>query len=271
MDWTQIIGNPWVGFSGALIGVFGIIVSIIFYLRTRRYQKPTYFKRSIRWYDGVNIPHKDISLMFQGKVIPRFTITHLAFWNAGNQTIREHDFAPASPLCLKIPEEIEVFDIRITAVTANEICANLETSKELEAGVQKKILVHFDYLDNNDGFSIQLIHDAESASGIKFSGKLPGVSKFKSSSSDSRERDLFSPLGYSQPFRSYPPVFKWLFIPLVSLGLGGTGIWSIYWALFMEFHWYHIFGGLLIFYLFVPFVVFSEVSPPKALSEAKLD
>ena len=206
MDWSQIITNPWVGFAGTLFGVLGIIASTVIYFRTRRYQQPAYYKSSIRWYDGANVPHKDIQLTFRGKNIPRFTITHLAFWNAGNQTIRESDFAPASPLSLEIPEEVEVFDIRITAVTAQEIRASLDSPEAIEAGEMKNIPVHFDYLDGNDGFSIQLIHDAMSVSGIKFIGKLPGVAEFKSSGSDAY--GLLSPLDY-QPSS---PLEKWVFV-----------------------------------------------------------
>lgn len=268
MNWTQIIGDPWVGFIGTLFGVLGIIASVVFYFRTRRYQQPAYYKSSIRWYDGANVPHKDIKLTFRGKTIPRFTITHLAFWNAGNQTIRERDFAPASPLGLEIPEGVEVFDVRITAVTAEEIRASLDSPEAIEAGDKKKIPVHFDYLDGNDGFSVQLIHDANSASGIKFSGKLPGVSGFKSSASYSGNHGLLSPLGYGPPFRYTPPLIKWIFVPLISLGLGGVGIWSIYWAFFKEFHWYQILGGLMASYLFMPFILLSELNPPKALAEA---
>lgn len=268
MNWTQIIANPWVGFAGSLFGVLGIIASVVLYFRTRKYQQPAYYKSSIRWYDGANVPHEDINLTFRGKTIPRFTITHLAFWNAGNQTIRERDFAPASPLSLEIPEGVEVFDIRITAVTAEEIRASLETEEALKAGEKRNIPVHFDYLDGDDGFSLQLIHDAESTSEFKFSGKLPGVSGFKSSASYSRERGLISPLGYGPSFQFNSPMFKWVFTPLVSLGLGGVGMWSIYSAVFKEFHWYQIFGGFMIVYLFMPFIVFSELNPPKALAEA---
>lgn len=271
MNWTAIIENPWIGFAGTLFGVLGIIASIVFYFRTRKYQQPAYYQSSIRWYDGANVPHKDVQLTFRGRTIPRFTITHLLFWNAGNQFIRESDFAPASQLSLEIPEGVEVFDIRLTAVTANAIRVYLETEEAIEAGERRSIPVHFDYLDGDDGFSVQLIHDAKSSAGFRFSGKLPGVSEFKSTTSYSRERGLISPLGYGPSLQYNSPMFRFLFTPLLSLGLGGIGIWSIYWAIFREFHWYQVFGWLMVFYLFMPFIVFLEINPPKALAEAVIE
>ena len=268
MDWNQVIGNPWVGFTGTLFGVLGILASIVFYLRARRYQQPAYYKSSIRWYDGADVPHKDIKLTFRGKNISRFTITHLAFWNSGNQTIRESDFAPASPLRLVIPKDVEVFDIRVTAVTAPEICASLDSPEVIVAGEKKEIPVHFDYLDGEDGFSIQVIHDSRSVSGIKFVGKLPGVSSFRSSTSYKKNRGLLSPLGYRPAIPHTSGVEKWVAMPMLFMGLGGIGIWSIYWALFKEFHWYQVPGAFMVIYLLIPFFLLSEVNPPKGLATA---
>jgi len=268
MDWNQVILNPWVGFVGTVFGVFGVLISIIFYFRTRQFQQPAYFKSSLRWYDGANIPHNDIRLTFQGKELSRFTITHLVFWNAGNQAIRESDFAPASPLRLVLPEETEIFDIRIIAVTASEIRASLDYPETIDAGAEKVIPVHFDYLDGNDGFCIQVIHDSKSAERIEFAGKLPGVSKFRSCTSFS-QKSFISQIVSDVQRMSFPsPLIKWITIALAFFCLGGVGIWSLYSAFFSEFHWYQVFGAFMTIYLFVPFLLFSEINPPSVLTDA---
>jgi len=269
MDWNNIISNPWVGIAGTLFGIIGILVSVVLYLRTRRFQQPAYYKTSLRWYDGKQAPHSDIRLMFRGKEISRFTITQLAFWNAGNQTVREADFVPASPLRLVISEDIEVFDIRITRVTTPEIRASLDTREPLNAGMKKEIPVHFDYLDKDDGFSIQAIHDGSTDEKISFVGKLPGVSKFRlGTTSFSKEPTLISRSGRGQLIPYTPPLVRWLIVPLAFFGLGGLGLWSLYWAIFKEFHWYQIFGAMFVVYLVLPFIVFGEANPPKALCDA---
>lgn len=268
MDLNQIILNPWVGFIGTVFGVFGVLISIIFYFRTRRFQQPAYYKSSLRWYDGTNIPHNDISLTFRGKEISRFTITHLVFWNAGNQAIRESDFAPASPLRLVLPEEAEIFDIRIIAVTASEIRASLDSPETIEAGAEKAIPVHFDYLDGNDGFCIQVIHDSKSAEGIEFAGKLLGVSKFLSSTSFSQKSFISQIVSDLQRIPSPSPLAKWITIAFACFSLGSVGVWSLYSALFSEFHWYQVLGAFMTIYLFVPFLLFSEINPPRVLTDA---
>jgi hypothetical protein len=268
MDWNQLIINPYVGFVGTVFGVIGVLISINFYFRTRQFQQPAYYKSSLRWYDGSNIPHNDIRLTFRGKEISRFTITHLVFWNAGNQAIRESDFAPASRLRLTLPEDAEIFDIRIIAVTASEIRASLDSPETIEAGIEKVIPVHFDYLDGNDGFCIQVIHNSKSTEGIEFAGKLPGVPKFRSSTSFLQKSIISQMVSDIQRIPSLPPLAKRITITLAFFSLGSVGLWSLYSAFFEEFHWYQVFGAFMTIYLFLPFLLFSEIYPPMILTDA---
>lgn len=269
MNWEHFITNPWVGFIGTALGVLGIALSIFFYLRTRKYQQPAYFRSSIKWYDGAFVPHDDVKLTFRGQVIDRFMITHLAFWNAGNETIRGADFVPASPLRLYLPTDSEIFDLRITAVTTPEIGARLEADTTLPRNVEKELRIHFDYLDEGDGFSVQVIHDSKTDDDIEFKGKLPGVSRFRTNIVHDRLYGFSSPLGYRTRSITVPsPIMKWLILPIAGFGLGGIGVWSLYWAIFHEFHWYQVFGAFFLVYLVMPFVFFLELNPPKGLAHA---
>lgn len=264
MDFQTIMQNPVIGFIGTFVGVIGLISSIIFYFKSRRFQRPTFSKRSIKWFDGKSIPHEDIKLTFRGKEISRFVITHLAFWNSGNQTIRKSDFAKSSVLRIAIPSGTEVFDVRVTACTAPEIQVSLNSPNSFEADAFKEIEVDFEYLDANDGFSIQIIHDGQSDK-FQFLGKLPGVADFlatKSSYSDVNRRFVKT---LERGVNIVGPLQKWVIVPLLCLGFGSYGLWNIYQAIFHEFHWYQPFFGILAFYLVIPFLIFSDKSPPKAL------
>lgn len=274
MNWGSIIVNPWVGFLGTLFGIFGLLASVVIYLRTRRFQQPTYQKRSIKWLDVESFPHNEIKLTFRGKEIPRFTITHLAFWNSGNQTIRSSDFATTSPLCLRIPPTTEVFSIQVSACTAPEIRADIDSPSSFITDAIRDIPVGFDYLDAGDGFSIQVIHDSRSDSEFKFVGKLPGVSKFMTVTS-LFDRTLESATTISKYFHMQNSqllfgISKLFFIPL-TIFIGLIGMASLYSAIFVEFHWYLILVGILVVYLAIPFVIISEPTIPKKLELAQSD
>lgn len=265
MTIDQIISNPWIGFTGTVLGLLGILASAITYYKSRQIQQPAYCKRSIRWLDGSNLPHKDIQLSFRGKNIQRFTITHIAFWNAGNKTIRPSDFAATNPLRLELPDDCEIFDIRIVASTTLDIQARIASPEAISSGEAKAIPIDFEYLDLDDGFSIQIIHDAKSEESIKMLGKIPGVKEFKNNSfsSDSWTQ---SPLAYRPFSKRSSPMERWVAIPS-AIGLGGLGAYFIYKAIFSEFHWYYVPGGLMIFYTLLPFILINELHPPNTLVE----
>lgn len=262
----SIIANPWVGVIGTLVG---IVVSIVIYMRGRQFQRTAYSCSSMKWYDGKSVPHADLKLTFRGKEIPRFTITHMAFWNSGNQVIRKSDFAPASQLRLRIPPDTEVFDIRVTASTAPEIRASVDSPDTFVAcPTGDEVPVNFDYLDPNDGFSIQVIHDAASLAEFTFLGKLPGVHEFQGTSRAQNALGPYSPILLSP---DNPPMLMWFVIPVMFFGAGAIGVWSIYWAIFREFHWYQIPGGLMVIYFIVPFLIASHPTLPNALHKAMTD
>jgi hypothetical protein len=268
----QLLQNPWAGFVGTVLGVLGVALSIVFYLRSRRIQRPTYAKRSIRWFDGSDTPHSDLKMYFRDQQIQRFTITHLAFWNAGNQTIRKGDFATASPLRLHIPSELTLLDIRVTARTTSENSVLVIPPAVLPSHPASDIHIDFDFFDANDGFAVQLVHDGESTKDITLLGKLPGAPSIEQvgpggdvSRSFARVRSSFF-RGSSRPFLRTPWFIKYVFMPISGLSLGSIGFVSLYYMIWREFHWYQPFGLIFLVYLLLPFAMF-EREPPFALIE----
>lgn len=267
MNWTEFASNPWVSLAGTLFGVIGIVISIVFFLRSRKVKRPTYYSRSMRWFDGKQMPHDELTLLFRGRPISRFTITHIAFWNGGNDTFRALDFAKSSPLRLVIPNGVEVFDIRIIARTTESNGTILDTPTSIAAATIKDVPIQFDYFDPNDGFLLQIIHDGGRDQRIEIAGKLPGVSKFEEHIETSSSDFVFDNRRLRSVFSHMSSLQRFLLLPLAFFALGSLGPISIYYAYFKEFHWYHILGFFCTLYLAVPFSLWREPIPPKALCE----
>lgn len=259
---TQLVQNPWVGFAGMLIG---ILLSTYFFVRSRRFQQPAVSKNSLQWFDGRQIPHKDVQLVFRGTTVERFTITHLVFWNAGNLPIRWGDFAATSPLRVSISKGTTVFDISLTGTTSPELAVHLGEECILANDGESAIPITFSFLDPNSGFSLQVIHDGKSDTGIDIKGKLPGVSEFKRSSFVTPSnrvalRFLRRPVGGQRAFRFVATAYSLIF--------GSLGLAAVYKAVFEDFNWIAVPGGFLSLLLLVPFLFVGQVYPPKALVEA---
>jgi len=269
MNWAGLLSTPWVGVAGTLFGLLSIVLSLVFYLRSRRVAKPCYAVSSTRWFDNKDVPHEDLQLQFRGRTIPRFTITHIAFWNAGSGTILPGDFAPSSPLGLAISDDIEVFDVRIIATTTPDIHASLCSTMPLSRGRKEDTAIQFEYLDHGDGFVIQVIHDGSSPRCIGIKGKIPGIVALTRGNSSGIMGRSFDRSGRQVvPFQYMHPLFRYVFIPATCFALGAVGFFCVYSAIFRVFHWYFIPAAFLLIYLVVPFIFWVDVVPPRTLCDA---
>lgn len=265
MNWTQVAANPWIGFAGTLLGVVGIALSVVLYFRGRKVKKPAVFTRSIRWFDGEDVPHQELTLSFRGKPISRFTISHLVFWNAGTEMFRSSDFAPTSPLRIRIPGGVEVFDVRISGVTARETGVTVQGPSSLPANGPNEVPITFHYLDPNDGFAVQIIHNGSVDQYPKFIGKLPGVNAFKKidlsqGTRSERSRQRATAMAFS-------PVMDRVVFPIFVFSIASLGPLSIYWTFSEGFHWYYVFLYVCTAFIVLPFAYWAEPRIPKDLLE----
>ena len=260
----QLLQNPWFGFAGTVVGIIGVILSVIFYSRSRRFSRPSFLRTSMRWFDGSENPHSDLQLIFRGHPVRRFTITQLVFWNAGNEPIRPFDFAKASQLRLEMPSEFDLFDARITVLTAPETALTLGEPVVDSSSGKRVIPIYFDYVDGGDGFVAQIVHDGTSHRDIEVAGKLTGVQSFHKAS-----------LPYSlTSFRSLEsriepalPLIQFVFAPMIMFSLGLVGAWSSC-SYLSRIHWYQVPIAILTLFLLTPFIIFGGDRLPKKLRDA---
>ena len=262
-----MVSNPWIGFFGTVVGVVGLVLSVFFYYKSVKVKRPTVRSVSLNWFDGSHIPHKDLELKFRGISATRFTITHIAFWNAGTDPIRPSDFSASSPLRISYPLEMQVFDIHISAVTSPELAVSIEPPKQRGSEPILERAISFAYFDRNDGFSIQVVHDGLPEQTIEIVGKLPGAPPFKRESTNRRARSFIRR-------KELPPLAKtsWLevlYIGLFALSIGIPGVVAIYYAIFIEFHWFLVPASLSAVWVVVAGIVLlaipSDLAPPKGL------
>jgi hypothetical protein len=219
----------------------------------------------MRWFHGSEAPHSDLQLTFRCRQVPRFTITQLLFWNAGNQAIRSADFAKASQFRIEFPGTLQLFDAKITAVSARETAVTLGEAIESPEASTRTIPIGFDYFDRGDGFILQLIHDGDSHRGIRFAGKLLGVASLGRSSPPLNTAPDFESV--QREWEMMMPFFPWISMTFF-LVLGCIGAWNIYYAVFDQFHWYRLVGALPIFFLVLPIALCVKRRPPKKLYDA---
>lgn len=164
----QILGQGWVG---TFIGIIGILIAIYQYFSSAK-AIPTfqYFGQNIIS-NNKNLLPSEVSVLYNGSVVDRLSLTYIAFWNDGKATIRSSDIAEKYPLSFTFRNGI-ILNSEIIKTTKKSIDAHIEISRTENS----KLNFGFSYLDARDGFLIKVLHTSDFIK-PEFGGAIMGVPK----------------------------------------------------------------------------------------------
>ena len=196
------MAERWVTDWGYVIGVVGIVLSAIgLYVGFKGWKRkrPTYVIRSNNLFSGLEHTIPDVQVNFPGYGLPinALTVTNIALWNAGTETINTQDIVKDNPLSLYAKSGVVI-------LSASVIERTLPFNK-LECGLinseRTRVTITFDYLDHNDGALIQIFHTGMGNDDIQLEGTIKGARSIK-------RRTLVAPGTKNQ-------LSRWLAIPVV--------------------------------------------------------
>src|SRR5664280_2673660 len=84
--------------AGLAIGVIGIVLAVLFGLRSRRSKKILYVARKFNLLGRRLAGLPRFQAQYDGKKLENLTAVKLLVWNRGNETLTPEDFAKADPL-----------------------------------------------------------------------------------------------------------------------------------------------------------------------------
>ena len=177
--------NPWLVIISFIITFLGFILAFIFYFKSKKVKKPRLESRSLNLLKESAEKIEGLKITYLNENIPNITITKLAIWNDGNDTINKSDIASADPLLITAKDTVHILEYKII-YQKNE--CSLFDIEEIESG--KKLKVTFDFLDFQDGAVIQLLHTGNSSSDIEFKGTIKGVGKIGTNYSNKKEDSI---------------------------------------------------------------------------------
>lgn len=168
----SFVVNPWFVLVSFLIAIISIILAFIFHSKSKKVKLPYYSIRSINIVRDLIKKIEDLDILYDGQPVENLTITKIAFWNGGSDTINNQDIAVADPLTIVVKDNLRILDANIlyTKNQANKL--SLITSND-----QSKINLIFDFIDKDEGVVIQLIHTGKSDEDIELCGTIKGAGK----------------------------------------------------------------------------------------------
>lgn len=178
MNSTVIIGSidylgksSWLSILAFVIGIIGIFIGI-YTLLDKKEKLPHYAITSnniIRDYVSM---FKLLDIKYSDQEIKNFTITKIAFWNKGRETISKEDVVKSDPISIRVKEGYNILDKEI--IGTNEDTNNFSLQESVD---KSSVDINFDYIDKNNGIVIQILHTGKSSDDIEFCGRIKGVGK----------------------------------------------------------------------------------------------
>lgn len=164
-----------INFISILLGVIGIVLSIIFYLWSERHKQISYLQNgstsiifdskrsspSIKIYELDSTPITKNVYLFTGTI-----------WNSGDFSIQKDDIR--IPIHIKLNKDAKILDYNIVKQKDSTFSAF-----ELKKINQNSILLNWNFFDPGNGIKFQIIYQDESESNITLNGKIAGINYFQ--------------------------------------------------------------------------------------------
>lgn len=261
IDLQSLANNPIITLGGFALGIIGIVLAVIFYVRSIKERLPCFEMNSNTIIEGLHKALDGLQLHYKGTPQERITVTKLAFWNAGRETIDKRDLVETDPIGIAYPSTLEILDIQVTQVSAKSNSVKLGSTT-----VQGNVHfypIDFEYLDNKDYFVIQIIHSGKATEHIEFKGKIKGVKKIEKITDAKIDKIYFklSPFTFgfeemlsNRVFMKYGGSFSYIVF-------GVFGIWSLLQGYTSWYVW--VLTALCFFAATVMFYGNRHISPVK--------
>jgi hypothetical protein len=170
MKWLN--DNQWLNVIFLLFAILGIIVSIYLYRKGKRRKKPLFSKRSVNVVSDSIQSFGDILVTYLGKPVENLTVTKVAIWNSGNETLNSSDQAPTDKLRIETEEGIQIFKA--------DIIYESNQTNNFKVQINSNIVeLTFDFFDQNQGGIVKIIHSGKKSDNLIIKGTFKGVGNIK--------------------------------------------------------------------------------------------
>lgn len=166
----SISSNPWLILISFIVTIISMILAILFYLKSRKTRKVEARIRSINLFKNNSEKIDKLSVFYDEKVVSNLTLTKIAFWNDGNDTINGSDIASTDPIKIVVQGEFIILESKIIYVK-NE--SNL--IRFADPINNSEVTLEFEYLDALEGVVIQILHTGNRSSDIRILGTIKGI------------------------------------------------------------------------------------------------
>lgn len=243
----SIVNSPAFSIAGFAIGLIGLVAT----WRSTRQKRPTYQVQTAVLVEGEQAGLDGLAFTYKGQPQTRISISRVAFWNAGRETIYSTDIASADPLRIHVAGA-NILDVKLIAVSKD---SNLFAVRPT-AGA-RDISLSFDFADHKDFAVIQIVHDGTLDTRIELHGHVKAVRQIR------RNVDPASPFDQKQTrwmlqYMLNPTFTQWSAV-LLTVAILASAAWRLWNGDYAWYVWVTLALGLL--FSLATFVMFRQRAP----------
>lgn len=166
----EFILNNWSFIIGTIIALIGITIAV----KSKRMRIPIYAIRTFNLIQEKIQKINDVQIKYKNASINNFSISRVALWNNGKETINRVDIASSDKLRIVPIGDAKLLDAQIIYEKnqINKFSLNLEN-------IEKEIMINFDFFDFKEGIILQVFHTGKSGDDIEIKGTIKGFGMIK--------------------------------------------------------------------------------------------
>lgn len=170
----QLGTNPWLNTLSFTVTLLSAVLAVFFYFKAKRAKKPRYAKRSINIVEDLVSRFESLEILYEGKKIENLTVTKVAFWNDGNETLQSNDIASVEPITIEVQSGHKI--LKAQKIYEKNVANKIDLK---ESSSESHLLIEFEYLDKSEGAIFQLFHTGISNEDVIVRGIIKGAGKVK--------------------------------------------------------------------------------------------
>jgi hypothetical protein len=166
-----ISGNPGIVAIVGVVGtISGIVLAVLFYKLSRLPRLLAYATRTFRVLPRAQIKLQGLQITYYGYPVESLSVTRLAVWNAGNESIRRSDLPASDGPVIYGGDGLKIFETTVieTSAAANNVGLTLVDHPIVGSAIG------FDFLDPGDGAVFSVVHDGNELTDIRLNGEIIG-------------------------------------------------------------------------------------------------
>lgn len=170
----ELLNSPAGNLLSQIVGLLGLILACAFYFRSKRDKEPYWSLYTTNLSTDQSGASEALNIQLAEERASYLSISRLAFWNHGRLTIDSADLVAADPLRIKTKNKLRIHGARL--IYNNNIASGISISLQKETNA---VLLTFDYLDHDQGFVVEIIHEGAKSDDLIVKGAIKGAPRIR--------------------------------------------------------------------------------------------